>query len=83
MTPTEIRRQGIAALRERLGVMGMIRFLQQLQVPTGDYTIDRRLWMDQLTLDDISELVRQTRAKAKRSRARKRSTAARSASRRS
>jgi hypothetical protein len=83
MTPTEIRRQGIAALRERLGVMGMIRFLQQLQVPTGDYTIDRRLWMDQLTLDDIAELARQNRAKAKRSRARKTSTAARSASRRS
>lgn len=64
-TPEEIRQQGLEALRERLGVVGMIRFLQQISPGTGDYTVDRRRWMDHLTLDDIQEWVREHRAKEK------------------
>ena len=78
MTQNEIYKQGLAALRERLGVNGMIRFLQQLQAPTGDYTFDRRLWMDHLSLDDIKTLLREQRAKTEKSRKRRKTASARS-----
>ena len=79
LKPEEIRQQGLEALRDRLGLVGMIRFLQQISPGTGDYTVDRRQWLDHLTLDDVRELVRQQRAKSKTKRPRKNSRAPRAA----
>jgi hypothetical protein len=36
-TLDEIRREGLEALRERLGQAGMIRLMQQLEPGSGDY----------------------------------------------
>ena len=52
-TLDEIRRDGLAALKERLGQAGMVRFLQQFETGNGDYADDRHEWVDQTTLDDI------------------------------
>jgi hypothetical protein len=41
-TLDEIRRAGVEALRRELGVVGMVRFLQQFETGTGDYTEERR-----------------------------------------
>ena len=41
-TLEEIRRAGIEALRRELGVVGMVRFLQQYETGTGDYTEERQ-----------------------------------------
>ena len=41
MSLTEIRRNGIEALTEKLGVVGMIRFMQQNETGYGDYTKER------------------------------------------
>ena len=41
-TLEEIRTLGLAALRERLGRAGMIRFLQQFENGSGDYAATRR-----------------------------------------
>ncbi len=53
LTLDQIRREGLAVLRERLGQAGMIRFLQQFEHGMGDYAQERREWVDRTTLDDI------------------------------
>lgn len=57
-TNEEIRREGLAALLERLGPAGTIRFLQQYESGEGDYTKKRHAWLDKLTVDDIIEDIR-------------------------
>jgi hypothetical protein len=55
MRPTldEIYRQGLEALRERLGRAGMVRFLQQFETGHGDYARERHTWVDRMSLDDL------------------------------
>ena len=52
-TPQQIRIAGLQALHQALGLVGMIRFLQQYETGSGDYSKDRHAWLDQWTLDDI------------------------------
>ena len=52
-TPEEIRQEGLKALRDRLGRAGMIQFLQQFDLGSGDYASERHEWVDRTTLDDI------------------------------
>jgi len=52
-TLDEIRREGLDALRERLGRADMIRFLQQLETGEGDYAGQRHRWVEETTLEDI------------------------------
>ncbi len=49
----EIRLEGTEALYDRLGPVGMVRFLQQYETGKGDYTEDRKHWLGSLTVDDI------------------------------
>ncbi len=53
MSPEEIRNAGLTALRRELGVVGMVRFLQQFEMGNGDYTKERHAWLDQWDLDAI------------------------------
>ena len=55
-TPDEIYRQGLEALRAKLGRAGMIRFLQQFEEGQGDYARERRQWVDRLSLEDLRKL---------------------------
>jgi len=57
LSPQEIRRKGLEALAEALGPVGMIRFLQQFDLGTGDYTKDRAKLLDDLTIDEIVNLI--------------------------
>jgi hypothetical protein len=56
ITLEQIRQDGLEALRERLGRAGMIRFLQQFETGDGDYSKDRREWVDSTSTSTISEL---------------------------
>ena len=47
----ELRREGWMALTERLGVSGAMRFLMQYDPGHGDYTVERRGILADLTLD--------------------------------
>jgi hypothetical protein len=58
MTLEEIRQAGLEALRERLGRAGMIRFLQQFETGQGDYSRDRKKWVDQTNLVALRQLAR-------------------------
>lgn len=65
MTPQQIRAAGLAALSRELGLVGMIRFMQQFELGQGDYSKDRHQWLDQYTVDDIAKMIREKKAKYK------------------
>ena len=46
-TPTleQIRARGIQVLGEQLGMVGMVRFLQQSETGWGNYTEERHQWL--------------------------------------
>jgi hypothetical protein len=53
----ELRREGWIALTERLGVSGAIRFMMQYDTGHGDYTVERGLLLEGLSLEQaISEI---------------------------
>jgi hypothetical protein len=52
----EINRRGMEALREKLGPVGMIRFLQQFETGHGDYATERRAWVDRTSLAELRKL---------------------------
>jgi hypothetical protein len=54
----QIRQLGIEVLSRELGPVAMIRFLQQYETGTGDYSKERHQWLDKLTIDDIAEKAR-------------------------
>ena len=64
MTPMELRRQGLAALRKELGYVSMVRFLHQFDAGIGDYTKERHQWQDGLTVADIMAQIRARRNQA-------------------
>ncbi len=53
MTPVELNYKGFQALIEALGYVNAVRFLKQFDQGSGNYTQDRDLWLDSLTLDEI------------------------------
>lgn len=61
MTPVELRRQGLEALTKALGYVGMVRFLQQFDAGSSDYTQERHQWQDELTITDIMTLIKERR----------------------
>ena len=58
MTLEEIRRQGVEALARDLGPVGMVRFLQQYETGTGDYSTERHQWLP----DDLPAIVEQLKS---------------------
>lgn len=57
----EIRRNGLEALAQALGPVGMVRFLQQFETGRGDYTNERHQWLAQNNVRTIAEQMRQNR----------------------
>ena len=55
MTEHEIQQQALQALRNSLGVAGLIRFLQQYDKGHGNYTLDRQEWQKEYTVDSLFE----------------------------
>ncbi|MFN9174266.1 MAG: hypothetical protein ACK58N_07070 [Synechocystis sp.] len=56
MKMVEIRKQGYRALRESLGVVGMLRFLQQFEASHGDYT-QYRHGQNEPTMAEFKEFI--------------------------
>lgn len=59
LTLDEIRRLGNAALARELGPVGMIRYLQQFETGSGDYSKDRHQWLDTWNIDSMIEKIRE------------------------
>jgi len=49
----KLKKTGIEALYDKLGPVGMIRFLQLYDIGSGDYTKERHEWLDKLSHEDI------------------------------
>lgn len=53
MSLNEIRKSGIDALTEKLGTVGMIRFMQQDEIGYGDYTKERESLLGNPTVEEL------------------------------
>lgn len=56
MKQSEIRTIGYKALIESLGVVGMLRFLQQLDIGSGNYTQERHQFIEP-TLEEYQQFL--------------------------
>lgn len=57
MSLEEIRKKGYQALENALGIIGMIRFLQQFETGSGNYTKERKKWIQKMSIDEISKQI--------------------------
>lgn len=60
-TPAELRKRGVDALVQILGPVDMVRFLQQFEVGSGDYTRDREAWLKGTAVRDVTAKIRERR----------------------
>jgi hypothetical protein len=58
-TQNEIIKQGYDALINSLGVADTIRFIQYFSSGKGDYTKERHQWLNEKTLADVLEEMKQ------------------------
>lgn len=63
MTLAQIREKGMEVLRQQLGVVGMVRFLQQVELGWGNYTEERHQWLGDPDLDEVAQKIRETPSK--------------------
>ena len=61
MTDEEIRNLGLRVLRRELGLTGFVRFMRHFVKGSGDYSVERRQWLDQLTVEEILDEIRKSR----------------------
>ena len=54
----KIRQEGLKALREKLGPVGMIKFIQMYSDGEGDYTKERREKLKDLNEEDLKKYLR-------------------------
>lgn len=53
----KIRREGLKALKEKLGVEGMIKFIQMYSDGKGDYTKEREDLLKDITIEDFEKFL--------------------------
>ena len=61
MSPEEIRAAGMKAIAHELGPAGLVRFLQQFEAGSGDYSADRHDWLPASNAAEISQRIRAAR----------------------
>jgi len=57
----QIRQMGIEVLNRELGPVAMVRFLQQYESGYGDYSKERHIWIDKISVSDIVEQIKNKR----------------------
>lgn len=61
MTLNEIRQKGLEVLSRELGPVGMIRFMQQFETGSGDYSLERYEWLQDQTVEGIYQRIKERR----------------------
>ena len=61
MTLNEIRQKGLEVLSRELGPVGMIRFMQQFETGSGDYSLERHEWLQDETVEGIYRRIKERR----------------------
>ena len=54
-----IRREGLKALKDKLGVEGMIKFIQMYSDGKGDYTEERREKIEKISKKDLQNFLKE------------------------
>jgi len=49
----EVNKKATHILFKQMGVVDTIRFLNQFSLGSGNYTEERKQWLDNLTIEDI------------------------------
>jgi hypothetical protein len=57
----QVQQTGLAILSRELGPAGLVRFLQQFELGSGDYTAEREQWLANMDVDTIIQLVTERR----------------------
>ncbi|OGF52638.1 MAG: hypothetical protein A2Z21_05060 [Candidatus Fraserbacteria bacterium RBG_16_55_9] len=65
-SPAQIRERGLEVLAKALGPIGMVRFLQQFEMGSGNYTRDRERWLKDVTVGGAMMEIKKRRKKAAR-----------------
>ncbi len=61
MTDSQVYHLGVEALVAKLSTIGASRFLNLIEPRTGNYTLERREWLDNLPdIDTLTQQIRQT-----------------------
>ena len=55
MTLEQLRQTGIELLAQHLGPTGMVRFFQQSEMGSGDYTKERHQWLGKKNVKTLAE----------------------------
>lgn len=63
LNPTIVRKAGLEALAKALGPVGMVRFLQQFEIGSGDYTKERERLLEGMS---VKSIVREIKSRRKR-----------------
>ena len=63
----EVNQKATEILVREMGVVDTQRFLSQFRVGSGDYTAERRPWLDDLPLEQIVAEIKAKRRKPRRS----------------
>ena len=66
MSLEQIRIAGMEALARELGLVGMVRFMQQFETGHGDYSRDRHNWLDNQDMGTVLKRIRERRATPKK-----------------
>jgi hypothetical protein len=53
MSEEEFERRTLAAIKQELGLGGVVRFIRTFRSAKGDYTAERHQWQAGLTVADI------------------------------
>ena len=61
-TLEEIRRAGVEALRRELGVVGMVRFLQQFETGHGNYSEERQQFVGKRGVRALADQIQREQA---------------------
>ena len=51
--PAVLRQLGIEALTKALGPVGMVRFIRQFDMGSGNYTVEREALLSGITMEDF------------------------------
>jgi hypothetical protein len=66
MSLEQIRIAGMEALTRELGMVGMVRFMQQFETGYGDYSKDRHKWLDNQEIDSVVKRIQEKRGSFKK-----------------
>lgn len=58
LTPSKIRKAGLEALAKELGPVGMVKFLHFDETGEGNYTEDRKKWLNEKTIKEIAKRIK-------------------------